>query len=119
MTSRGDSEIPRQEPEPAKGRSSFAAMLKEQFRQLARSIIAPREAPAPQPTKRRRRKEDTGHVAFRMAAKKVVRRTVRLPAAAYAAVSYLADALEWINHDLADMDEDMQPSEQHHLSLHL
>jgi hypothetical protein len=117
MMSRGDSEIPRQEPEPAKRRSSFAAMLKEQFRQLARSLT-PREAPAPQPAQRRRRTEET-RGGFTLAAKQIMRRAVRLPDAAYAAVSYLADALEWFNHDLADMDEDMQPSEQHHLSLHL
>jgi hypothetical protein len=117
MISRGDGEIPRQEPERAKSRTSFAAMLKGQFRQLAQSLT-PREAPAPQPTKRRRRTEET-RGGFMLAARQIMRRTVRLPAAAYAAVSYLADALEWFNHDLADMDEDMQPGEQHHLSLHL
>lgn len=116
--SRGNGDHPRQEPGRAANRNSFAAMLKEQFRKLARSLTTS-QAPAPQPTKRRRRTEDTGQAVFRMAAKKIMRRTVRLPAAAYAAVSYLADALEWFDHELADMDEDMQPGEQHHLSLHL
>lgn len=116
--SRGDGEIPRLEPGRTANRNSFAAMLKEQFRQLARSLT-PHAAPAPQPTKRRRRTEET-RGGFNLAARKIMRRTVRLPAAAYAAVSYLADALEWFNHDQADMDEDMQPGEQqHHLSLHL
>lgn len=79
-----------------------------------------RHHPAPEPTPPRRRPEDTGRAAFRMAAGKIVRRAVRLPAAAYAAATYLRDTLDWLNlwHDDAASSEfadeyDQQPPAQH------
>jgi hypothetical protein len=58
------------------------------------AAAATRRGPEPQPKPRRRRREETG-AAFRTAAKKILRRTVRLPAAAAAA--FLSDTLDWLN----------------------
>jgi hypothetical protein len=119
MTSRGDGEIPRQEPERAKDRTSFVAMLKEQFRQLAQ-FLTPREAPTPQPAPRRRRREET-RGGFNLAARQIMRRAVKIPAAAYAAVAYLSDTLDWLNlwHQADQLHDDFEPSQPQHLYPHL
>ena len=120
MISRGDGEIPRQEPEPAKTQTNFAAVLKEQFRRLAQSLT-PREAPTPQPAQRRRRTEET-RGGFKLAAQQIMRRAVRrLPAAAYAAVDYLSDTLDWLNlwQEADQLDDDFEPSQPQHLYPHL
>src|ERR1035438_7551924 len=95
MTSReGTRPLPgdKQERTP---RPAFIETLKRQFREMVNALT--RHHPAPEPTQRRRM-EDTGRAAFRMAAGKIVRRAVRLPAAAYAAtVTYLGDTLDWLN----------------------
>jgi hypothetical protein len=119
MISRGDGEIPRQEPERAKTQTSFAATLKEQFRRLAQ-FLTPREAPAPKPLQRRRRTEETGG-GFKLAARQIMRRAVRLPAAAYAAVAYLSDTLDWLNlwHQADQLHDDFEPSQPQHLYPHL
>jgi len=94
--------------------------LKRQFRELAKAIID--RAPAPEPAQRRRRGEDTGR-AFRMAARKVVRRAGRIPAEAFATASaYLSDTLDWLNqwhHHDNDASEDFQPLQSDHLYPHL
>jgi hypothetical protein len=120
MTSRGDSEIPRQEPERAK-HGGRAQRLREQFRQLAQSLTPP---PAPLPTQRRRRTEDTGRAAFQTAARSIVRRTVRIPAAAYRAIAFLSETLDWLNpwHSVdaaAELNGGVEPPPQQHLYPHL
>jgi len=119
MISRGDGEIPRQEPERAKDRTSFAAMLKRQFRQLAQSLT-PREGPAPQPSQRRRRTEET-RGGFNLAARQIMRRAVRLPAAAFAAVAYPSDTLDWLNlwHQADQLHDEFEPAQPQHLYPHL
>jgi hypothetical protein len=77
---------------------------------------------APQPT-RRRRTEDTGRAAFKLAAGKMMRRAVRIPAEAFAtATGYLADTLDWLNqwhqHDEEACD-DVRASPSDHLYPHL
>ena len=105
-----------------KPRPTFTEALKRQFRELMKAIT--NKPPAPQPVQRRRRTEDTGK-AFRMTARKMMRRAARIPAAAYTATAYLWDTLDWLNpwqHDASstsELDEDCQHGEQHHLSLHL
>jgi hypothetical protein len=78
-------------------------------------------APAPQP-KKRRRTEETGRAAFKMAAKRIMRRAVTVPVIADA-VEFLSDTLDWLNpYWNAALDEpvdDFQRSEQNDLSLHL
>jgi len=57
-----------------------------------------------------------------MAAGKIVRRAVRIPAAAYAAATYLWDTLHWLNqwHQTdSDLDEDFQPAPSDYLYPHL
>jgi type IV secretory pathway TraG/TraD family ATPase VirD4 len=67
---------------------------------------------------RRRRTEETGRAAFKMAARNIMRRTIRLPAAAYAAVAFLSDTLDWLNpwhHDTAstsELDDDFTQTRQ-------
>lgn len=57
-----------------------------------------------------------------MAAGKIMRRAVRLPSAAYAAVAFLSDTLDWLNpwhgHDTAstnEIDDDFRQTQQHHI----
>ena len=67
-------------------------------------VITRRAEDDPPPPPRRRGGGDTRTV-FPAAARKIMRRTARVPAQAYAAASaYLADTLDWLNlwHD--DMD---------------
>ena len=105
-----------------KTRPTFAETLKRQFRAVMNAIT--NKLPAPQPVQRRRRTEDTGK-AFRMTARKIIRRAARIPAAAYAATAYLWDTLDCLNpwqHDASttsELDDDYQHGEQQHLSLHL
>jgi hypothetical protein len=75
----------------------LGAAIKQLFRDVKTALTG--KAPAAQPTQRRRRGEDTGQAAFRMAARKIVRRVVvTLPAEAYArATAYLSDTLDWLN----------------------
>jgi hypothetical protein len=101
---------------------TFTETLKRQFRAVMNAIT--NKLPAPQPVQRRRRTEDTGK-AFRMTARKMMRRAARIPAAAYTATAYLWDTLDWLNpwqHDASttsELDDDYQHGEQQHLSLHL
>ena len=100
----------------------FVETLKEQFRELAKVLT--HNALAPHPAQRRRRTEETGR-AFRMTAGKIMGRAVRLPAAAYAAVAFLSDTLDWLNpwqgHDTANtdnIDDDFHQTQQYDISHH-
>jgi hypothetical protein len=75
-----------------KTRPAFTETLKRQFREMMKAMTD--RPPAPEATQPRRRTEDTGRAALRMAAGKIVRRAVRIPAAAYAAATYLWDTLD-------------------------
>src|SRR5713101_8130656 len=96
MTSReGTRHLPGDDQE-RKPRPAFRETLRRQFRELGKTITD--KAPAPEPKQRRRRTEDTGRAAFQMAARKIMHRTVRLPADAYAAATAcLWDTLDWLN----------------------
>lgn len=76
----------------------------------------------PAPEMKRKRREETGR-AFRMTARKIMRRTVRLPAEAYArATAYLADTLDWLNlwhHNDEQFTEEIQSAASDHLYPHL
>jgi hypothetical protein len=81
---------------------------------------------------KRKSREETGR-AFRMTARKLMRRVARIPAEAYhRATAYLADTLDWLHHhDTLDcmnpywdnsgdaIQDDFNQSEQNNLSLHL
>jgi hypothetical protein len=101
----------------------FAETLRRQFRELVQALT--HRSPGPPPVQRRRRTEDTGRAAFRMAAAKIMRREARVPAAAYAAIAFLSETLDWLNpwhHPVGtnEVHEDVQNTDQHdHLSLHL
>jgi hypothetical protein len=81
-------------------------------------------APAPKPTQRTRRTGETGS-GFRLFARKITRRTARLPAAAYGAVAFLSDTLDWLNpwHNemtsTGELNEDLHYTETNHLFPHL
>jgi hypothetical protein len=104
---------------------SFAGAIVRLFRQ-AKKALTGEAPPAPQP-KQRRRTEDTGRAAFQMAARRIMRRTIRLRAEAYAAATgYLWDTLDWINQWHSDPvphyeppSEDVDASPSNPLSLHL
>jgi hypothetical protein len=99
----------------------FAEALKKQFRDLARMLTKP--ADAPEPKARRRRTGDAAE--FRKASEKILARAERLPAAAYAAVTFLSDTLDWLNpwHSEPDctdeIEADFQQTQQDHFSLHM
>ena len=99
---------------------SAGATLKEKFRQLAQ-FLTPCAAPAPQPTQRRRRTDEETRGGFKLAAKQIMHRAARLPAAAYAAVGYLSDTLDWLNlwQEADQFDDDFEPSQPQHLYPHL
>ena len=76
----------------------------------------------PSPERNRKRREETGH-AFRITARKLLRRVVRIPTEAYArATAYLADTLDWLNqwhnHD-EHLTEDVKPAANDDLYPHL
>jgi hypothetical protein len=59
--------------------------------------VLTRHAPAPQlSTRRKRGKGETGR-AFTMAARKIMRRAARIPAAAYVVATILPGNLDWLN----------------------
>ena len=70
----------------------------------------------------RKRREDTGR-AFRMTARKLMRRVARIPAEVYTrATGYLAETLDWLNlwhHHDEHFAEDVQPAVNDHLYPHL
>jgi hypothetical protein len=111
---------PHAAPETPKA-SGVVDALKRQFRTVMKALTrAPEQRPQ---ARRRRRTEETGG-AFRAAARNIFRRTVKLPALAYAA-AFMWDTLDWLNpwqgHDMAsanDMDEGFNHTEQNHLSPH-
>jgi len=122
MTSQGE----RNSPRPTQGsiKISLGATIKERFRQLARSLT-PREAPAPQPTLRRRRTDET-RGGFKLAARQIMRRAVRIPAAAYETIAFLSDTLDWLNpwhsgdeSNPGEFNESFEPIPQQHLYPHL
>ena len=90
---------------------------------LSRQVKAALTFASPAPPLRRRRREETRR-SFTPSATSIMRRTVRIPAAAYAA-AYLWDTLDWLNpwhqdvSSAGEMDDDCQPADQNHLSLHL
>ena len=121
MTSQGE----RHSPRPTQGGSkiSLGATIREKFRQLAQSLT-PCAAPAPQPTQRRRRTEEETRGGFKLAARQIMHRAARLPAAAYAAVAFLSDTLDWLNpwhNETASADElheDFNATEPPHIYPH-
>lgn len=120
MTSRGNGGTPRQEPKAPAPNPRFSQNLKQMFREVVKALTG--NAPAPVPKSRRRTTDDTGR-AFTAAARKILRRAVRLPAAAYAATVFLSETLDWLNpwhHETAtEPDENFQPPPQPHLYPHL
>jgi len=69
----------------------FAAILKEQFRQVASALTRH----ATEPTEERRTGDTRG--GFRAAAAEFARRAVSIPDAAHAAIAFLSDTLDWLN----------------------
>jgi hypothetical protein len=75
----------------------------------------------PAPEVKRKRREETVQ-AFRMTARKLLRRVVRIPAEAYTrATAYLADTLDWLKqwhqHD-QHFSEDVKPAANDDLYPH-
>jgi hypothetical protein len=100
----------------------FAETLRRQFRQLAQSLTC--REPAPEPTQRRRRTEEiTG--GFILAARQIMRRSESIPSAAFAAVAFLSETLDWLNPFHFDavggseLDDDCHCVESNHLFPHL
>ena len=125
MTALGDSSLPRPKPEASKDEKangtggSLAATIRQLFREAKAALTG--ITPDPQPPARRRDGEDTGRAAFTMAAGKLLRRAVRIPAEAYAtATTYLADTLDWLNlwHHETDSGDEFN-EDQHSTPIHL
>jgi hypothetical protein len=97
--------------------------LKQLFREVKKVLTC--KAPAPEPTKQRRRRTEETRGSFRLEAVNVMRRSLRLPAAAHAA-AFMWDTLHWLHlwhwNDPASTqeayDDDFHYAEQHHLSPH-
>jgi len=94
----GAGSLPGENQEPEKGiparRLFQPGAIKHLFRAVKNAVTRNRPAA---PEMRRKRREETGR-AFRMTARKLVRRVTRIPAEAYArATAYLADTLDWLN----------------------
>jgi hypothetical protein len=101
----------------AKPRLFQPGAIKQLFRDVRATLTPPAPAPEPKP----KRRKDTGR-AFRMTAKKIMRRASRIPAAAYAtATAYLSDTLDWLNlwHHHDEVNEDIQPAHTDYLYPHL
>ena len=75
----------------------------------------------PAPEVKRKRREETVQ-AFRMTARKLLHRMVRIPAEAYTrATAYLADTLDWLNqwhHHDEHLTEDLKPAANDDLYPH-
>jgi hypothetical protein len=77
----------------------------------------------PTPEVKRKRREETVQ-AFRMTARKLLYRVVRIPSEAYTrATAYLADTLDWLNqwhqHDEHLTEEDVKPAANDDLYPHV
>lgn len=92
--------------------------MRRQFRELVQCLT--HRQPAPRPASRRRRSGETGR-AFRLAARKIIRGAVRLPAEAYVVPPFLFGTMDWLNpwyNEMANMialDEDLRCAEPNHL----
>ena len=95
----------KQEPETGTpGRRLFHPGTIRRLFSAVKNALTCNHEPAPE-VKRKRREETVQ--AFRMTARKVLHRMVRIPTEAYArATAYLADTLDWLN-------------QWHHLDEHL
>jgi len=93
-----------------------------QFREVVNALTRPDHAP--QPTQRRKRTEKTTG-GFILAARQIMRRSIRVPEAAFAAVAFLSETLDCLNpwhHETMNVggpDEDFHATEQHHIYPHL
>ena len=129
----GEGANPRPEPGSKTGKEHSAAasprsrhFLPGAIKQLFREVktVLTGKAPAPQPTQRRRRTEET-RGGFTLAARKIVRRTVRLPAAAYEAATFFSETLDWMNPwhyqaaGMSELHEDYHYTETNHPFLQL
>jgi hypothetical protein len=102
--------------------SGLAEAIKHLFQEVKMRLT--RKAHAPQPTPRHRTEETRG--GFKRAGEIFMRRSLRLPAAAYYVITCLSDTLDWLNpwHNetasASELNEDFQQEpQQHHLYPHL
>jgi hypothetical protein len=120
----GNREPQGEDRNPAQDRKAhrFAETLRRQFREVVNALT--RRNPEPHPTQRRRRTEETTG-GFILAAQQIMRRSVSLPQAAFAAVVFLTETLDWLNpwhHESINagaLDEELSATEQHHIYPHL
>lgn len=65
-----------------------------QFRNLAQSLTGRSHDPEPP-----QRRSGTGEIrgGFRLAATQIIRRDIDIPSAAFAAIMYLSETLDWLN----------------------
>ena len=92
-------------------------ILMRQFRHLAQSLTSrAHDAELPQ-----RRRADETRGGFRLAAKQLMYRSVDIPSAAFAAITFLSETLDWLNpwhHTTASndgFDDDFHATEQEHI----
>ena len=110
------------QPSPYRNASRFTERLRCEFRELAKFLTC--HALAPQPRTRRRRGQEEGPAAFRTAAATITRRRSWIPLAAYSAIAFLSETLDWLNpwHHPAgtsELHDEFQSDEEDHLSLRL
>ena len=100
----------------------YAETLRRQFREVVNTLT--RHDHAPKPIRRRRRTEETTG-GFILAAKQIMRRSVGVPDAAFAAIAFLSETLDWLNpwHNEAisfsELGDDFHATEQQHIYPHL
>ncbi len=94
-------------PDTAHKPPGFVQRLRQQFREVANLLSQPAPTLTPKP-RRRRTTDETGRI-FRMAARKIMRRATRIPAAAYAVAEIPPGIVDWLNpwqgHDTAGTNE--------------
>ena len=100
------------------GRLFQPGAIKQLFRAIKNALTRNDE---PVPKVKRKRREETGR-AFRITARKLLRRVERIPTEAYArATAYMADTLDWLNqwhHHDEHLTEDLKPAANDHLYPH-
>jgi hypothetical protein len=121
ITAASASEIDGSRPVRNTGRRSENRTTPGAVRELFRGVVKAitRRAEDDPPPQRRRGGGGT-RTLFPAAARKIMRRTVRVPAQAYAAASaYLADTLDWLNLWGEEMDTDSEPGADSDAKKHL
>jgi hypothetical protein len=96
----------------------FAEAIRRQFREVVNALT--RHVPTPELKQRRKRTEETTG-GFILTATQIMRRSVGVPEAAFTAIAFLSDTLDWLNPwhyevmSASGLDDDLISTEPNHL----